>query len=259
MNAMLALVFFALFQTPPHAAEALRSGCATDDAQVAFASAADQIQVEMAMAGEGRTCYRVVLTKPGGMPVTGYVLGEGLPAVAAFVRRREAASEAASKADVELAPPASKSRGEQAAPVDPLVSTQFEEFAAKDMRGKLVSLSGLRGKVTVVSFWSPAHVKTMQQVTRATPLYGEYHDAGLAVIGVSMDPNVSRAQETLDDITLPFPQVADRSGLAARYNVDPTAGKVFVLDASHRIIAAGPMGPEIEKAVRQALGVADAK
>jgi hypothetical protein len=43
----------------------------------------------------------------------------------------------------------------------------------------------------------------------------------------------------------------DQSGLAARYHVDPRAGETFVLDASHRVVAAGPMGPDIEKAVRQ--------
>jgi hypothetical protein len=31
-----------------------------------------------------------------------------------------------------------------------------------------------------------------------------------------------------------FPVIAKRTGLAARYNVDP-AGQVFVLDATHRI------------------------
>jgi hypothetical protein len=50
-----------------------------------------------------------------------------------------------------------------------------------------------------------------------------------------------------------WPQMPDQSGLAALYHVDPRAGKTFVLDASHKVVAAGPMGPEIEKAVRQLL------
>jgi len=57
----------------------------------------------------------------------------------------------------------------------------------------------------------------------------------------------------LDDIILSYPQIPDRGGLAARYQVDPRAGKTFVLDSSRRIVFAGAVGPEMEKAVRQLL------
>ncbi len=59
--------------------------------------------------------------------------------------------------------------------------------------------------------------------------------------------------EALDDTHFTFPQVPDQSGPAAHYYVDPRAGETFVLDAAQRVVAAGPMGPEIEKAVRQLL------
>jgi hypothetical protein len=84
-------------------------------------------------------------------------------------------------------------------------------------------------------------------------LYNQFHSNGLAAVGVSMDPKASRVWEALDDVTLPFAQVPDQRGLAARYNVDSRVGKTFVLDASHRIVAAGPMGPDIVKAVHQLL------
>jgi hypothetical protein len=85
------------------------------------------------------------------------------------------------------------------------------------------------------------------------PLYNQFRKSGLAAVGVSMDPNTNHITDALDDRSPNWPQMADRTGLAAHYNVDPRAGKTFVLDSSHRIVAAGPMGPEIEKAVRQLL------
>ena len=75
----------------------------------------------------------------------------------------------------------------------------------------------------------------------------------LAAVGVSMNPDVNQIGAALDDRSPSWPQMADQSGLAARYNIDPRAGKTLVLDSSHRIVAAGPMGPEIEKAVRDLL------
>jgi hypothetical protein len=71
-----------------------------------------------------------------------------------------------------------------------------------------------------------------------------------------MDPRAD-ITAALDDAGVPWPQMPDESGLAARYHVDPKAGKTFVLDADHRIVAAGPMGPEITEAVRKLMAAPD--
>ena len=105
----------------------------------------------------------------------------------------------------------------------------------------------------MVAFWSPTGGHAEQQMLSAMRLYDEFHRSGLAAVGISMDPNPNRISTALDDVSPSWPQMPDRSGLASRYNVDPRGGKIFVLDASHRIVAAGPMGPEIEKAVRDLL------
>lgn len=259
MMAMHPLLLLALFQAAPtsSAAEPLRSGCFVDDQQIASIGPADRVHVEMALAGENQTCYKVILGRAG-ENLTGYVLGESLPAVAEFVRQREKASQEAAEAEVRRArmvvPKAAPGAGDAAKPVDPLVSTQFDDFSAKDLNGKSISLSGLKGRVTVVTFWSPANKRSISQLESVMPLYNQFHSSGLAAVGVSMDTKAFRAFEALDDVSLPFAQVPDQSGLAARYNIDPRAGKTLVLDASHRIVAAGPMGPDIVKAVHQLLG-----
>jgi peroxiredoxin len=96
-------------------------------------------------------------------------------------------------------------------------------------------------------------MRSRYELSSIQPLYNELHRSGLAAVGVSMDPNPQRMSQVLDDTNFTWPQVPDRSGLAAQYHVNPRAGETFVLDASHRVVAAGPMGPEIEKAVRQLL------
>ncbi len=255
MIAMHALLLLALLQAAPAApaAEPLRSGCSSDDQQIASISPGDRVHVEMALAGDNQTCYKVNLARQSGT-LTGYVQGESLPAVADFVRGREKASEEASKFDArqarEVAHKADKS-GEAIQPADPLVSTQFEDFSTRDVRGKPISLSGLNGRVTIVTFWSPADVRSIAQMSPVALLYNQLHSKGLAAVGISTDPRPYRIWEGLDDFTVPFSQVPDNIGLAARYKIDPKAGKTLVLDASHRIVAAGPMGPDIIKAVHQ--------
>jgi peroxiredoxin len=241
------------FQAAPAAGVPLLSSCSSDE-PVAILSATDRAAVETAIAGDNPTCYKITVSR-GDTILLGYVLGESLPAVAAFVRERERVSVESAKEEARLAQEAA-ARAKVSAPevvksTDPLVSTQFQDFNGPDAMGKTVRLSGLRGHVTVVTFWSPKSVRSISELTRVLPLYNQFHKSGLAAIGVSMDPRRDHISEALDDVTLPWSQVADQSGLAAHYQVDPRAGKTFVLDASHRIVAAGPMGPDIIKAVHQ--------
>jgi peroxiredoxin len=248
------LLLFAFLQAPS-IAEPMRAGCSPDEPLVATLTASDQVEVQMARAGEAdKICYKVVLTRPG-QRLPGYVLGEALPAVATFVHLREKESKAAAEAQsrLALAPPPTANDKAAPKPLDPALPSHFDDFSWRDPNGKTVSLSGLKGRAVIVTFWSPKNPGSMTQLTSVMPLYNQFHKSGLAAMGVSMDPNASRINDALDDATPPWPQIPDQSGLAARYHVDPRKGQTFVLDSSRRVIAAGPMGPDIEKAVRQLL------
>ena len=248
------LLLLALFQAAPAlASEPLRSGCSDDDPQIALVGPSDRVEVQTALAGDSLTCYKISVIHDGSS-LTGYVLGDSLPAIAIFVHRRERASEDAAKLETRMAREAArvKTQGtDPTKPTDPLVSTQFAEFTGRDSTGKLVSLSALGGRATLITFWSPASPRSISELTHTLPLYNQFHKSGLQAVGVSMDPQTDRISESLDDITLPWPQMADKSGLAGRYHIDPRAGKTLVLDSSHRIVAAGPMGPDIIKAIHQ--------
>jgi hypothetical protein len=247
------LFFLSFFQAEP-AGEPLRSHCALDAESIATVAPSDRVQVISALAGDGKPCYKIVVSRPG-QSLTGYVLGDALPAIRQFERQREMASQAASEAQARLAQARAAATQQKEIdadkPKDPLISKEFGNFSGVDSKGKLVSLAGLKGRVTLVTFWSPDSRQAPTQVMAVMPLYNQFHNQGLAAVSVSMNPNPDRILAALDDVSPSWPQLPDRSGLAAQYNVDPKAGKVFVLDSEHRIVAAGPMGPDIEKAVKQ--------
>jgi peroxiredoxin len=248
------ILLFAFLQAPA-AAEPLRAGCAADDAQIAMVTSADRIRVQLALAGESPTCYKVAVDKQGKI-LLGYVLGESLPAVIEFVRTREKESEEAAKQQARIAPkppvaaPDEKDPGKS---TNPFVNTQFPAFAGPSPNGKTVSLDSLKGRAVVITFWSPRSRTSQNSLMSVMPLYNQLHKSGLDAVGVSMDADPHHITAALDDMTPSWPQIADQHGLAARYHVDPRAGETFVIDASHRVVAAGPMGPEIEKAVQQLL------
>jgi hypothetical protein len=250
------LLLFAFLQVAS-TGEPLRSGCSLDNRQIGTVSPSDRVKVLLSESGWDAACYKITVRRPGG-DLTGYVLGSALPAIGEFERQIEKASIAAAEAQARLAPEqaaaAPKSAGaEPATPQDPSVSTQFKDFSGRDSQGKFISLSGLGGRVTLVTFWSPKNPESQTDLLRTMPLYYQFNKKGLAAVGISMDPHGNRIDEALGDQVPPWPEIPDQSGLAAHYHVDPRAGKTFVLDASHKVVAAGPMGPDIEKAVRQLL------
>jgi peroxiredoxin len=254
MMPMHVLLLLAFLQAPA-AGEPLRSGCSSADEQIAVVAAGDSVQIQMALGGEEKTCYKLRVTTSG-ETLTGYVLGEGLPAIAEFVWHRQKASVEAAEAEARraLLPPVQPVANDLAKPpADPLISTQFEDFSGRDPSGKVVSLSGLKGRVVLVTFWSPKSATSIGHLSSVQVLYQQLHSAGLAAVGVSADPNPYHITEALDDAILTWPQIPDRTGLAAHYHVEGKAGKTFVLDSSHRIVASGTMGPELEKTVRDLL------
>jgi peroxiredoxin len=252
------LLLLAWFQAPPQG-EALRSGCSAYDRQLAVVGAEDQVEVNQALAGYAQTCYQVTVTRIGQSATQkGYLLGEANPAIAEFVHHRQEIGAASLEAEARLLaapPPAPKpaavDKGQSAGPApEPEV---FQAFSGRDMNGKAVSLAGMRGRVTLVTFWSPKSATSQGQQMSLMPLYNKFSRSDLSVVGISTDPNPNHIREALDDVTLGWPQIGDTGGLAKRYNVDAKAGTTFILDASHRIVAAGLKGPALESKIRELL------
>src|ERR1700680_2889570 len=208
---------------PLEAAEPLRSGCFVDDEQIAEVRADDVVEVNSALATDTKICYRISLTREG-QKLSGYVIGDALPAIAIFVEQREKISRASYEARAReaaiaaLKPVAAEKNQEPAKP--PGTPEIFENFSGRDAKGNTVSLSSIKGRVILVTFWSPKGGTSKQRLISILPLYKQFSRRGLGAIGVSTDANAEHITDALDDVTLGWPQVADRSGLATRYGVD---------------------------------------
>jgi len=241
--------------------ETLRSGCSPDDSQIAVLSVEDPVHVVSALAGGELTCYKVAVRRDG-QEIVGYVLGERLPAVAKFANDRDtlAASSLERQARAELtAKSAADEAAQKAASSKPALPADlpayFENFSGRDLSGHTVSLGSLHGRVILVAFWSPRSAGSKQTLLSVSPLFDRFRKSGLAAIGISMDPNPEHMLNAVDDISLNWPQIGDRSGLAARYKVDRMRGDVLVLDASHRIVAAASSGIDLGRKVQELLGL----
>jgi peroxiredoxin len=244
------LLFAALLQNPALAEYRLLSGCSNDDPVVATIGADTSIRVRFAMAGGSAACYAVTAAIRGN-PVEGFILGGGLPAIAAFEQERKAA------VPIILAAPAETQTAKTvlAAPLlaAPRNLPYFDDFSGLDAVGKRFSLARLRGKAILVCFWSPGSRASRHELTSLVPLYDEFHNSGLDAVGIGLDSNANRILRSLDESGVTWPQIPDRLGLARKYQVDPTAPTTFLLDRDRRIRGVGLRGNELAAAVKELL------
>lgn len=83
------------------------------------------------------------------------------------------------------------------------------DFSLKDLQGKTVSLSSLRGKVVLLNFWAtwcPVCTSEMPSLNR---LYKEMKPRGLEVLAVSTDRSASSVRDFRKTRGLAFPIVID--------------------------------------------------
>jgi peroxiredoxin len=179
-----------------------------------------------------------------GKPIKGYILGKTLPAVLEFERQRSAA------APVGDAPPPPKA-ADPVQPPRPRLPV-FEDFSATDMKGRLVSLDGLKGKMILVCFWSTQNDASQKELITTTGLFGKFRGKGLNALAISLDANRVRNADSLEDFGVTFPNVPGGFAIASRHNVSSdTIPQTFILNDRHEILASGLHGKELESTVQK--------
>lgn len=94
-------------------------------------------------------------------------------------------------------------------PVGAAEEQKAAAFSLKDLGGKTVSLSSLKGKVVLLNFWAtwcPSCISEMPSLNR---LYKELKSRGLEVVAVSTDRSASSVKDFRDAHGLTFPIVMD--------------------------------------------------
>jgi peroxiredoxin len=246
------IAFLALFQAPaPQVGIPLVEDCSESAPVLATLSRSAPAEVRSSVAGYAKTCYAVT-AEMNGKSVKGYVLGDGLDAVAEFERQRAAV--AASIADVAPAPVAAPAAAPvaKAPPVEKPHYPPFRDFSALDMKGKAVSAHSLKGKVNLVVFWSPTHAVSSRELLLAVRLYGQFQKQGMDALAVSLSGNTPQLKDTLEDYQLRFRSVPNGRDIADGYGIDyENLPRTYVLNENFEVIASGLHGKALEELVNK--------
>jgi hypothetical protein len=239
------LILAAAFIIGAAASVPVRDACGEDAAIVADIQPADPIQVRHALIGESIPCYAVSVTKAG-QEIRGFVLGDTLPAVQQFERRRALETRLAIPAPPPLTP------GERgAAPLS--TGPPFAPWRGVSTRGQQTEIDPAASKATLVSFWDCESKAARRSAQELMKTESEFKAKGLKAFGFVEANNAGRAGYYLDDMSLDYPQVLDQQRLAAKYGADPNKGTTLVIDASNNIVTVSSNPAEIRAAVAKLL------
>ncbi len=137
-------------------------------------------------------------------------------------------------------------------------------FSAKSPQGKRISLDDVKGKATLIHFWSSWYKASRRENERLTKVYEKYHDNGLEIIGVSLDGSERQKnprqdwKDAIKNDNLIWPQVSNlnyfKDTIAKTYNVK-TLPASFLLDGEGKIIAKNLTGNSLENKLKELLNV----
>jgi hypothetical protein len=227
----------------------VRDSCSDDASVVANVQESDAIQIRHAVAGESVPCYAVSVMQASG-EVRGYIVGNTLPVVQEFERRRALESRIPMPAPPEPAP------GEKKAVVPMMpVGPAFEPWSGADLKGRQVRIDPAGAKVTLVTFWAIESGVARRYVEKLMKIESEFRPRGLKSFGFMQASSRERADYYLEDMSLDFPQAYDRQKLGSKYNVDTSKGTTLVVDASNHVVAISSNPVEIRAAVARLLSL----
>ncbi len=164
-------------------------------------------------------------------------------------------------ADFAFTPPAGAKKTVQAAeppPYDPRLVPGARPFAlaAKDLKGRPLSLTQYRGRVVLMDFWATWCGPCVGEMPNVIADYKKYHAQGFDVVGISLDQDRGALTQFIAQNHMPWRQVFDgkgwQSAVPRRYGVNSIPFGLLV-GRDGTIQAVEVRGPALGQAIRAAL------
>ena len=137
------------------------------------------------------------------------------------------------------------------------VGKEFMNVALPDSEGKSVELASVvaENRLVLVEFWTSGSVACQMEVPYLQRAYGDFHEQGFEIYGVSLDMDKDMWLSAIEGSGLMWPNLCDQKGWngeAVRvYGVDRVPTNLLIDSRSGRIVARNLHGEELWKAVNK--------
>jgi len=113
------------------------------------------------------------------------------------------------------------------------------DFTLRDINGNPVTLSELKGKVVVLSFWATWCGPCKEEMPHMQAMYGKLAEQGLVVLSISTDDarSASKVKPYVMKMGYTFPVLLDRDAtVIGAYNPSKTLPYTVVIDRSQQVV-----------------------
>ena len=135
---------------------------------------------------------------------------------------------------------------------------KFTDFEA-EYNGKVQRLSDYvgKGKYVLVDFWASWCGPCRAEIPNLINVYQQYKGPKFEVLGVATWDEPDNTLKAIDELSIPYPQImnAQEAGSKA-YSIDGIP-EIILFAPDGTILKRGLRGADIEKAVKEALGMAE--
>ena len=110
------------------------------------------------------------------------------------------------------------------------------DFTLKDIYGKTLSLSSLKGKVVLINFWATWCPPCKAEMPSMNKIYLDMRAQGFEIIAVSTDNSLSTVKDFLGRNRLDFPVLFDEDKAVARQYHVFSMPTTFLIDRNGMIV-----------------------
>ena len=142
------------------------------------------------------------------------------------------------------------------ASAQPKIGTLSPEITLKDVNGKEISLSSLKGKVVLIDFWASWCGPCRKSMKHLSAIYPALKTKGFEIYGISIDENTDDWKKAVAADKISWLQVNENGGwnapVANLWKIDqiPTS---YLLDKQGKIVARDLEGRQLEAKINQLL------
>jgi peroxiredoxin len=138
----------------------------------------------------------------------------------------------------------------------PEIGESYSDFSVQNSEGKIQNISELRGKLTLLQFWSSTC--TMSRIMNSTlsKVYKNYHSKGFEIISVSNETDKDQWLNAIENDQLKWPQLSNFKGWKGEvfeaYGIHSTPSNLLI-NSGGKIVERNLDGDEIEEKIKKHL------
>jgi peroxiredoxin len=138
----------------------------------------------------------------------------------------------------------------------PGLGEEAYEIKLPNVKGEMISLSSLKGKVVLVDFWASWCGPCRASNKKLVKLYSKYKAKGFEIFGVSVDEDNGDWKKAISKDKITWLQVNDNGGWSAKTAADWNVNAIpasFLFDKEGILYAVDYEGKALEAAIKKLL------